>query len=251
MQTRKTFRRVGIIIMEEIKIQKVEMAFQTREAYKTLRSNIEFSGDNIRTIAITSCTQNEGKSEVSFELARSFAENGSRALLIDADLRKSVLYRHFVGTKAKYGLSNYLIGKCSMDDAICRTNEEGFYTMFSGPVTPTPSELLNSERFDQLLKEGREQFDYLIIDTPPLGSVIDSAIIGSRCDGTILVIAGGEISYRFAQDVFAQLKQADCHVLGCILNKVDLSGGKGYYGKYYGRYYGKYYGNYYGEGSDE
>ena len=232
--------------MQDIQIQKVDMEFRTREAYKTLRSNIEFSGDNIRAIAITSCTPNEGKSEVSFELAKSMAENGSRVLLVDADLRKSVLHRHFRGTKPTYGLSNYLIGKCSMDDAICRTNQEGFFTMFSGPVTPTPSELLNSERFEQLLKEGKEQFDYLVVDTPPLGSVIDSAIIGTRCDGTILVIAGGEISYRFAQNVYAQLKQADCRVLGCVLNKVDLSGGKGYYGKYYGRYYGKYYSKYYG-----
>ena len=233
--------------MQVTQIQPVEMAFRTREAYKTLRSNIEFSGDNIRAIAITSCTPNEGKSEVSFELSRSMAQNGSRVLLIDADLRKSALHRHFVGTKPRYGLSNYLIGKCSMEDAVCRTDKDGFYTMFSGPVTPTPSELLNSERFEALLKEGKELFDYLIIDTPPLGSVIDSAIIGTRCDGTVLVIASGEISYRFAQNVHAQLKQADCRVLGCVLNKVDLAGGKGYYGKYYGRYYGKYYGSYYGE----
>lgn len=135
-----------------------------------------------------------------------------------------------------------------MEEVLCRTDEERFYTIFSGPVTPTPSELLNSERFEQLLKEGKEQFDYLIIDTPPLGSVIDSAIIGKRCDGTILVVASGEISYRFAQNVHTQLKQADCRVLGCVLNKVELNSGKGYYGKYYGRYYGKYYGNYYGHG---
>lgn len=239
--------------MQEIQIHAVDMAFRTREAYKTLRSNIEFSGDHIQTIVITSCTPNEGKSEVSFELARSMAENGSRVLLIDADLRKSVMHEHFKVAKVKFGLSNYLIGKCTMEEATCRTDDDGFFIMFSGPTTPTPSELLNSDRFAQLLKDGKEQYDYIIIDTPPLGSVIDSAIVGKRCDGTILVVSSGVISYRFAQNVQAQLQKADCHVLGCVLNKVEMNSRKGYYRKYYGKYYKKYYNkNYeYYESNDE
>jgi len=230
--------------MQEISIKSVNMEFRTKEAFKTLRSNIEFSGSDIRTIAITSCTPNEGKSEVSFELARSFAENGARTLLIDADLRKSVMREHFRTGKVHFGLCNYLVGRCSIDEAVCETDEGGFYMMFAGPGTPTPSELLNDPRFGILLEDSREQYDYVIVDTPPLGSVIDAAIVGKQCDGVILVISSGIISYRFAQNVLEQLEKANCRVLGCVMNKMPLGKTKGYYSKYYGKYYGQYYGNY-------
>ena len=101
--------------MQELTIKPFDMAFRTREAYRTLRSNIEFSGDNIKTVAITSCVPNEGKSSVSFELARSFAQNGDTVLLIDADMRKSVMRNRFTEGKVEYGLSNFLVGKCTAD----------------------------------------------------------------------------------------------------------------------------------------
>ena len=226
--------------MQQLYLYNDDLSFRTREAYKTLRSNIEFSGKNIRTITVTSCTPNEGKSEVSFELSRSFAQNQNHVLMIDADLRKSAMREHIRSGKVRYGLSNYLVGQCSMEDAICRTDEEGFDIMLAGPATPTPSELLNSDTFTELLKKAKEQYDYVIVDSPPLGSVIDSAIIGKKCDGTILVLSSGTISYRFAQTVQNQLVKAGCRVLGCVLNKVDMNGKKGYYGKYYGKYYEKY-----------
>lgn len=238
--------------MQNIRIVQTDMAFRTREAYKTLRSNIEFSGNNVRTIAITSCTPNEGKSEVSFELALSIAQNNYNVLLVDADLRKSVMREHFKSGKVRFGLSNYLVGRCSLEEAICETDVPGFHMIFSGPTTPTPSELLNSVQFDKLLYDASQIYDFVIIDTPPVGSVIDGAIIGKKCDGTVMVIASGTISYRFAQNVLDQLRKADCRILGCVLNKVNMSSGKGYYGKYYGRYYGKYYGKYYGNyGNDD
>lgn len=226
--------------MQQLYLYNDDLSFRTREAYKTLRSNIEFSGKNIRTITVTSCTPNEGKSEVSFELSRSFAQNQNHVLMIDADLRKSAMREHIRSGKVRYGLSNYLVGQCSMEDAICETDEEGFDIMLAGPATPTPSELLNSDTFTELLKKAREQYDYVIVDSPPLGSVIDSAIIGKKCDGTILVLSSGTISYRFAQTVQNQLVRAGCRILGCVLNKVDMDGKKGYYGKYYGKYYEKY-----------
>ena len=226
--------------MQQLYLYNDDLSFRTREAYKTLRSNIEFSGKNIRTITVTSCTPNEGKSEVSFELSRSFAQNQNHVLMIDADLRKSAMREHIRSGKVRYGLSNYLVGQCSMEDAICETDEEGFDIMLAGPATPTPSELLNSDTFTELLKKAKEQYDYVIVDSPPLGSVIDSAIIGKKCDGTILVLSSGTISYRFAQTVQNQLVKAGCRVLGCVLNKVDMNGKKGYYGKYYGKYYEKY-----------
>lgn len=229
--------------MQQVSINNLNLSFRTTEAYKTLRSNIEFSGSDMRTISVTSCMPNEGKSQVTFELARSFAQNGNSVILIDADLRKSVMREHYKSGRVTFGLSNYLVGQCEPDDATCETDEPGFYTIFSGPTTPTPSELLNSQRFENLLSFCRQMYDYTIIDCPPIGSVIDGAIVGKQCDGTILVISAGDISYRFAQDVKGQLDRADCHIIGCVLNKVPMESGKGYYGKYYGKYYGNYYGN--------
>lgn len=237
--------------MQSVVLQDDNLSFRTKEAYKTLRSNIEFSGKDIRTVMVTSCTANEGKSEVSFELARSFAQNNNRVLMIDADLRKSVIQRHLKLGKVRFGLSNFLVGQCSMEEAICRTDDASFDMILAGPVTPTPSELLNSDTFTQLLAQAREDYDYVIVDSPPLGSVIDSAIIGKKCDGTILVISSGTISYRFVQSVLDQMLKAGCRVLGCVLNKVNLDSGKGYYGKYYEKYYGKYYSKYYSNYGDD
>jgi len=228
--------------MQSIELKTQELDYKSKEAYKTLRTNVEFSGDNIKVVAVTSCTPNEGKSSIAYELACSFAQNGKKVLLIDADLRKSVLIRkHFKG-KVRYGLVHYLVGKYRFEDVCCETNIKNLYMTFAGPVPPNPSELLGNQRFKTMLEEAKEEYDMVIVDTPPLGSVIDSAIVAKQCDGVMLVIANGEISYRFAQKVKEQLEKAECRILGCILNKVNMSkGGKyGYYGKYYGKYYGNY-----------
>lgn len=230
---------------QSITLRDEELSFQTIEAFKNLRSNIEFSGSDIRTIAVTSSMPHEGKSSVCLELAKVFAQNNSKVLLIDADIRKSNMQSHFEGAEIRNGLSNLLVGKCRMEDCVFETNLPNFYVMFSGPVTPTPSELLGSKYFAELLNKVKKQFDYCIIDTPPLGSVIDSAIVGRQCDGSILVIASGAISYRFVQRVQQQMERAQCRILGCVLNQVDMEGRSGYGG--YSKYYGKYYGNYYGK----
>lgn len=114
--------------------------------------------------------------------------------------------------------------------------------MFSGPVTPTPSELLGSEQFAELLRQARKMYDYVVEDTPPIGSVVDGLIVGRQCNGTVLTVASRQISYRFAQDIVKQLTNAKCHILGCVLNKVEMAPGSAY-GKYYGKYY-EYYGKY-------
>lgn len=233
--------------MQMIMLRNEEMSFQTTEAFKNLRSNIEFCGSDVHTIAITSATPNEGKSSVCLELAKAFAQNNSKVLLIDADIRKSNMQSHFEGATIHYGLSNLLVGKCRLKDCVFKTNLPNFYIMFSGPVTPTPSELLGSQYFAKLLEQAQKHFDYVIVDTPPLGSVIDSAIVGRQCDGCVLVISSGAISYRFVQRVQQQMERAQCKILGCVLNQVDLEAGGGYsgyrkYGKYYSRYYGRQYG---------
>ena len=138
-------------------------------------------------------------------------------------------------------MTHFSFGQVEIKDVLCSTNIENMHIAYAGPVPPNPAELLGSKRFHDLLVSLRKVYDYILIDTPPLGSVIDSAIVAEECDGAILVIEAGVISHRFAQEVKGQLDKTNCPVLGVVLNKVDMSRQK-YYGKYYGRHYGRYYG---------
>lgn len=218
-----------------------EMDFRMKEAYKTLRANLEFSGEDVKVIAVTSCMPNEGKSSVSLNLAKAIAESGKRVILLDADLRRSVLVGRYKSGNVRFGLTHYLCGQRKFLEVYCSTDVKNLFVAFSGPVPPNPSELLGGKYFQTLIKALRNIFDYVIIDTPPLGSVIDSAVVAKQCDGSIIVIASNEISYKLAQRVKKQLEVAECKILGCVLNKVNMSK-KSYYGKYYGKYYGSYYG---------
>ena len=192
--------------MQKVNLNNIEkLDFRSRESYKTLRTNLEFAGKRRKVIAVTSCTPNEGKTSVSFQLALSMAESGKRVMLVDADLRKSVLRSIYKVSAARYGLSHYLSGQASLSEVLCETNVPDFYAVFAGPVPPNPSELLGSEAFGLLLEYLRGEYDYVVVDTPPLGSVIDSAVIAKQCDGAVLVIESGAVSYKFAQSVKDQL----------------------------------------------
>lgn len=230
--------------MQNITIKKTDtLDFQGSEAYKTLRSSIQFSGEDVKVICLTSCLPNEGKSVVSMNLAVSLAEAGKRVLLVDADMRKSMIAARYKLRDVKYGLSHYLSGQCDYDEVIGSTNIDNLYMILSGPVPPNPSELLEGKRFQKLLTFARGEYDYILVDCPPLGSVVDALIVGRLSDGVALVISSGEVSYKFVQRIQKQLEMAECKILGVILNKVSLKN-KGYYGKYYSKYYGKYYGKY-------
>ena len=216
--------------MPTVNIERLrKLDYRCNEAYKTLRTNIKLCGSDMKVIMFTSSTPNEGKSSVSFNLAVSLAESGKKVIFIDADLRKSVL----VG---RYKMNKF-------EEVICTTNVDNLYVVFSGIVPPNPSELLANNSFDALVKALRDTYDYVIIDTPPLGSVTDAAIVAQKCDGAVLVVAAHMVNYKFVQKQLEQLKMTKCKILGSVLNKVDLAGDS-YYGKYYGNYYGKYYGNY-------
>jgi capsular exopolysaccharide synthesis family protein len=233
--------------------KKKDLDYKTNEAYKTLRTNISFSGEGIRVIALTSSVPNEGKSAVSFNLATSIAEDGKSVLYIDADIRKSVtVARYGVDIETK-GLSHYLSGQNELEEVIYETNVDNFSIIFTGQVAPNPSELLGTDRFKTMIALAREEYDYVIIDCPPLGSVIDAAIVAKECDGAIIVIETDNASYKIVQRVKKQLEQSGCKILGAVLNKVEMGGkGYGYYGKgYYGNYYGRYYGNYGDYGNED
>lgn len=174
--------------MQTVVIKGIQKDFRSNEAYKTLRTNIEFSGAENKAIVLTSSTPEEGKSTVALGLAAALAEGGRKVLFIDADLRKSVLMGRHRVTEAVKGLSHYLSGQASDDDIICKTQEEGLHIVFAGVVPPNPSELLGQEKFAHLIDNAKKVYDYIIIDAPPLGSVIDAAVIAKVCDASILVI---------------------------------------------------------------
>ena len=223
--------------MQTVTLKNITKDYRSNEAYKTLRTNLEFSGSDNKAIVLTSSTPNEGKSTVSIGLALALVESGKRVLFVDADLRKSVLVgRHRVTEEVK-GLSHYLSGQADLNDVICRTQEAGLFVIFAGVVPPNPSELLGQKRFAHLIENAKANYDYVIIDAPPLGSVIDAAVISKVCDASVLVVAAKSVSYKFVRTVKEQLEKTGCPILGVVLNKVDMKQNK-YYGKYYGNYYG-------------
>lgn len=220
--------------------------YNYNESIKTLRTNIQFCGSSVRTIMFTSSLPDEGKSELAFETAHSLTQIGKKVLLIDADIRKSVLITRYQLEQEVCGLSQFLSGQKSLEEVLYDTNMELLSVIFSGPYSPNPAELLEEDLFRQMLEYAKEYFDYIIIDTPPMANLIDGAIVARHCDGAIMVIESGAISYRLEQKVKNQLEKSGCRILGAILNKVDIHN-ESYYGKY-GRYsrYGKYgkYGKY-------
>lgn len=202
--------------------------FFTQEAFKVLRTNLQFCGQDMRVIAITSCNENEGKTTVSLQLARSLADLGKRVLVIDADMRKSVLAGRNTNAKNIVGLSEVLTGMVKLGDAIYSTQYPSMQIIFAGKYPPNPVELLSGKYFKILLAEARKVYQYIIVDTPPLGSVIDAAVAAPNCDGTILVIGDGAVRYRQAQDVVAQLEKSGSKILGVVRNKTSKKD-SGYY----------------------
>ena len=163
---------------------------------------------------------------------------GKKTVFLDADIRKSVLVqRYFVDSDVK-GLSQYLSGQAPVRDILYGTNYENVDMIFAGPMAPNPSELLNGRAFAKLMGELKQRYDYVLIDTPPMASVVDAAIVGKVCDGAILVIESGFVGYRAAQKAIKQLEKSGTHMLGAVLNKVDTKKEKYY--SYYG--YGSKYG---------
>ena len=227
--------------MKQININGIEkLKYGRREAINSLKTNIRFSGENIKVIEFTSCNPNEGKSTTGFNVALSFAESGEKVLFIDADMRKSTIKKTYqIDNDGKdiEGLSHYLSGQTYMNNVICKTNVENLDMVMVGQYSPNPTTLLDASRFDTLLETAKQEYDIVIIDSPPLGSVIDSAIIAPKCDGVVLVIEAGSTSAKSASEVVKQLEMTGCKILGCVLNKVSPKG-KSYSYKYKYRYYG-------------
>ncbi|HIZ44791.1 MAG TPA: polysaccharide biosynthesis tyrosine autokinase [Firmicutes bacterium] len=206
-----------------------EKDFFTQEAFKVLRTNLQFCGQDVQVISITSCDENEGKTTVSLQLARSLAELGKNVLIIDADMRKSVMAGRNTDAKDIVGLSEVLTGMVKLKDAIYSTQYPTLQLIFAGKYPPNPVELLSGKYFRALLAETRRVYQYVIVDTPPLGRVIDAAVIAPNCDGTILVIGNTTVRFRQAQNVVAQLKKSGSRILGVVRNNTRKKESTYYY----------------------
>lgn len=233
-----------------------ELNYTLKEQFLSLNINLEFCGDDIKVISVTSSQENEGKSFVSMQLLRSAAMSGKKVLLIDADLRKSRIVREY-GVKTNddfVGLSHYLAGKAELEDVIFKTNIENAHVILAGKCVSNPVNLFKKNKFDDMLEILKEYYDLIIMDTPPIEPVIDGALLAPKCDGILLVINYGKVSVYEVQDVINQLNSAHATILGAVLNKVPFNIGKYYYksSKYYSKYkqYRRYgYGSYnYGYG---
>jgi len=220
----------------EIVKSKLAAMTQAEEYFNALSTNIQLSGTNIKVVAISSVQPNEGKSTISTNLATAFARAGYRTLLIDADIRNSVMSGVFKSREKITGLTDFLAGTADLSNGLCDTNIENLFVIQAGPVSPNPTALLQSENFATMINTLRKYFDYVIVDTAPIGMVIDATIITQKCDASILVTASGETKRRDVLKVKEQLEQTGIPCLGVVLNKINTEvekyGAYGVYGSY-------------------
>ena len=238
--------------MNQLTITLPELPYAVEEAMNRLRINIKFCGKNTRKILLTSCLPNEGKSTVSSYLWKMLAEAGFPTVLVDVDLRKSVMKSRFqieYGEDMK-GLNHYLSGLAEYEEVVYETNIQNGYLVPCTQLLENPSALLEDVRFRELLDKLAEHYRFVIIDTPPLGSVSDGALVASMCDGAVLVVRAGETPKAMIRQSLHEIEQSGCKLLGTVLNRAEVKSRA--YGKYYGKYANRYgYGYGYGYEKEE
>ncbi len=236
--------------MRQAVINKLDpLDYAGTEALNTICTNLTFAGRDLKKVVFTSNTMAEGKSYMVMQITRNLARRGKRVVLVDADMRRSMLVkRHSIETDGELlGLAHFLVGQCSLGDCIYETNLHGACIIPAGRDVSNPISLIDSEYFSQMLDELAANFDIVLVDAPPVGMVIDAAEIAAYCDGTVFVVEYNTTHMRDLQDCKAQMEQSGKPILGCILNKVrfDTISSKKYYNKgyYYHHYASGYYTN--------
>lgn len=215
----------------------LKLDYAGEEAINAVCSSMSFTGKNLKRVLVSSCGANEGKTFTTLQIAIGMTRRGARVLLIDADLRLSVMKEkydiHFGGQPT--GLAHLLSGQCALEDAIYHTNIPGLDLLPDGASIKTPLALLTSAEFDSLMATVGRDYDFVIVDTPPLGVVVDAAEISRRCDGSLLVLEYNRTHGKALKEAVRLLRQTGTPVLGCILNKTAVSRiGKSGYSYYYG-----------------
>jgi len=206
------------------------------EAYRSLRTNIQFSAidQQMKVLMVASARAGEGKTTTITNLAITYAQEGKKVLLIDADLRKPSLHHVFHQTN-RVGLTSLLLNQHLLTEVIRDTSVENLSMITSGPIPPNPSEILGSQRMQVLLEELKDMYDIILFDTPPVLAVADSLIVSSFCNGVILVIHAGKVKKELVKKAKANLDHVKARILGVVLNNNDRSNtAEGQYYYYYG-----------------
>ena len=217
-----------------------KLEYTRAEQFNAISVNLDFCGDDIKKISVTSTRENEGKSFVSMHLLRTFAENGKRVILVDCDLRKSRLIEDY-GMSCEdeptiAGLSHYLAGIASISDVIYSTEIENADIIVAGKMVSNPMNLLKKNRFSELLDILAAKYDLVIVDTPPIQPVIDGAYVAQQCDGTVLVIRYGTSPINEIRDTKNQIIAAKTPILGTVINAIPFGENRYYSKKYKYRY---------------
>lgn len=202
------------------------------EQFRSIRTSIELSlGENQnQVLVLTSSDQNSGKSLVSSNLALTFAQKGKKTLLIDADMRNSSIHKYFY-IPVKSGLSSIINKKDRLEELICTTKYKNLFVLPAGITPPNPADLLGSSYMEELILKLREEFDYIIIDTPPILAVADAIVLSVYSDGIILVVRSGVTKKQNAKKALRLLRQSSTPIVGSILNGVKLVMSDYYYQK--------------------
>lgn len=203
-----------------------QLDYVCNEAMNTLCTNLSYCGKDIHKIMITSRYAGEGKSFVSVNLMRTFSQLGKRTVLVDSDLRASGIqsdYRLRYSTQNHYGLSEYLSGICSLNEAIYQTNLPNTYMIPAGHEAPNPLQLLDTQAMSDLIDQLAEQFDVVLVDTPPVGVLADAVALAKFCDGALLVVGYCKGKQQEIGDAVDNIKQTGCKVLGAVLNGVKFN----------------------------
>lgn len=226
-------RKKKAVVKRDTAIFNDKSPFAFKEAYRTLRTNLNFmtfSGE-VRAIAVTSSIPDEGKSSVSINLARVLTLSGHRVLLVDADLRKPSLQRYLrVRKQFGTGFSSLLSGQAKLEDVVYHYQPLEFDVIFSGPVPPNASELLGRDSTKMLIEEMKTKYDFVIFDTPPSGVVTDASVLAQKVDGVIFIVRQKLAEKDVVRRAIKALQSKDANVLGIVLNDYVVAAGETNYG---------------------
>ncbi|UTR06221.1 CpsD/CapB family tyrosine-protein kinase [Alkalihalobacillus sp. LMS6] len=227
---RSTRNKKGQVQKKRQLIADVSKHSPITEQYRNIRTNIEYSAidTDIRTLLITSAGPGEGKSTTASNLAVVMGQNGQSVLLIDADMRKPTAHYTF-GVMNTHGLTNVLTRQHKLVDVAQETSIENVSLLTCGPIPPNPAELLNSKMMELVINEASQNFDVVILDTPPVMAVADAQILSSKVDGTIIVTSSGKTDRDQLEKAKANLEKAKANLLGVVLNNKPIDQSTYYY----------------------
>ena len=201
----------------------------TAESYISLRTNIQYSSidKQVKTLVVTSSNAGEGKSTVAGNLAYTFFQNGKRVLIIDCDLRKPSLHRKF-NVSNEEGLTDVLVGTSKLNN-VMKKIDDNLYLLTTGTLPPNPAEIIGSNTMENFLEQCKINFDYIILDTPPILPVTDSKLLAIKADATVVVVRSEISKSKHVSQAFKELEKVNANIIGTILNDVEMYSEKLYY----------------------